>query len=77
MGSYWDSCIPSPSRVAPAAGTLSVRSKDGINRATSQRVMHLGLPVCTSGRVTEKLLRRFTRFFTQEVVYPCLGPPLR
>ena len=42
--------------------------------------MHLGLfvclSVCPSGRMTQELLLRLT-FFTREVLYPWLGPPLR
>ena len=43
--------------------------------------MHFGLfvwmYVCLSGRATEKSLLRLTRFFTQEILYSCLGPSLR
>ena len=43
----------------------------------SARVVHLDLSVCVSGRVTQKPLLRFTRFFTEEILCLWLGSPLR
>ena len=44
---------------------------------TSVSGVHLGLSVCLSGRLTQKLLLRLTSFFTHQIIYPWLGPPLR